>query len=68
MAGYSNSCRSRLDRNGWPQIDGGGEIVAWGPPEDIKAQRSYTAKFLEPVLKKANAPRKKSRGASEAAE
>ncbi len=49
--------------------DGGGEIVAWGPPEDIvKAPRSYTGKFLAPVLKKANAPRKKSGGASEAAE
>ena len=49
--------------------DGGGEIVAWGPPEDIvKAARSYTGKFLEPVLKKANAPKKKSTGASEAAE
>jgi excinuclease ABC subunit A len=50
--------------------DGGGEIVAWGPPEDIvKSPRSYTGKFLEPVLKKANAPRKKrSGGASEAAE
>ena len=34
--------------------DGGGEIVAWGPPEDIvKAPRSYTGKFLAPVLKKA---------------
>ncbi|MBY0383226.1 MAG: excinuclease ABC subunit UvrA [Xanthobacteraceae bacterium] len=33
--------------------DGGGEIVAWGPPEDIaKAPRSYTGKFLAPVLKK----------------
>ena len=31
--------------------DGGGEIVAWGPPEDIvKAPRSYTGKFLAPVL------------------
>jgi excinuclease ABC subunit A len=50
--------------------DGGGEIVAWGQPEDIvKAPRSYTGKFLEPVLKKAAAPRKKSGGgASEAAE
>lgn len=48
--------------------DGGGEIVAWGPPEDIaKAPRSYTGKFLAPVLKKANGkPRKSS--ASEAAE
>ncbi len=47
--------------------DGGGEIVAWGPPEDIvKAPRSYTGKFLAPVLAKAGKPRK--RGASEAAE
>jgi len=46
---------------------GGGEIVAWGPPEDIaKALRSYTGKFLEPVLKKAG---KAKRGrATEAAE
>src|SRR5271163_3396505 len=47
--------------------DGGGEIVAWGPPEDIvKAPRSYTGKFLAPVLKKAGKPRKS--GTSEAAE
>jgi excinuclease ABC subunit A len=47
--------------------DGGGEIVAWGPPEDIvKAPRSYTGKFLGPVLAKAGKPRKS--GASEAAE
>jgi excinuclease ABC subunit A len=47
--------------------DGGGEIVAWGPPEDIvRAPRSYTGKFLGPVLAKANKPRKS--GASEAAE
>ncbi len=39
--------------------DGGGEIVAWGPPEDIaKAPRSYTGKFLEPVLKKARKPKR----------
>ena len=39
--------------------DGGGEIVAWGTPEDIvKAPRSYTGKFLEPVLKKAGKPRR----------
>lgn len=45
--------------------DGGGEIVAWGPPEDIvKAKRSYTGKFLEPVLKR----KLKNKGASEAAE
>ena len=31
--------------------DGGGEIVAAGTPEDIvKAKRSYTGKFLAPVL------------------
>jgi excinuclease ABC subunit A len=48
--------------------DGGGEIVAWGPPEDIgKAPRSYTGKFLGPVLAKA-AGGKRKRGASEAAE
>jgi excinuclease ABC subunit A len=47
--------------------DGGGEIVAWGPPEDIvKAPRSYTGKFLAPVLARAAGKRK--RGASEAAE
>jgi excinuclease ABC subunit A len=47
--------------------DGGGEIVAWGPPEDIvKAPRSYTGKFLEPVLKKGHSQRK--RNAGEAAE
>ena len=48
--------------------DGGGEIVAWGPPEDIvKAPRSYTGKFLAPVLAKASGGKRKS-GASEAAE
>ena len=48
--------------------DGGGEIVAWGTPEDIvKAPRSYTGRFLEPVLKKAGKPRRRG-GASEAAE
>jgi excinuclease ABC subunit A len=48
--------------------DGGGEIVAWGPPEDIaKAPRSYTGKFLGPVLAKAG-KRKGSGGTSEAAE
>ena len=49
--------------------DGGGEIVAWGPPEDIvKAPRSYTGKFLAPVLKKASGKPRKSSSASEAAE
>ncbi|MGP8120651.1 MAG: excinuclease ABC subunit UvrA [Xanthobacteraceae bacterium] len=47
--------------------DGGGEIVAWGPPEDIvKAPRSHTGKFLAPVLAKTRHPRKRSAG--EAAE
>ncbi len=51
--------------------DGGGEIVAWGPPEDIvKAPRSYTGKFLGPVLAKAGgASRRRAKKASgEAAE
>ncbi len=48
--------------------DGGGERVAWGPPEDIvKAPRSYTGKFLGPVLAKAEGGKRK-RGTSEAAE
>jgi excinuclease ABC subunit A len=48
--------------------DGGGEIVAWGPPEDIvKAPRSYTGKFLGPVLARQSGGKRK-RGASEAAE
>lgn len=52
--------------------DGGGEIVAWGPPEDIaKAPRSYTGQFLKPVLAKKHAATvKKSseEGTEEAAE
>jgi excinuclease ABC subunit A len=49
--------------------DGGGEIVAWGPPEDIvKAPRSHTGKFLAPVLENAAKRRKSGGGASEAAE
>ncbi|NVN86441.1 MAG: excinuclease ABC subunit UvrA [Rhodopseudomonas sp.] len=49
--------------------DGGGEIVAWGPPEDIvKAPRSYTGKFLAPVLAKAAGAGRKKRKADEAAE
>jgi excinuclease ABC subunit A len=49
--------------------DGGGEIVAWGPPEDIvKAPRSHTGKFLSAVLEKAAKRRKSSGGTSEAAE
>jgi excinuclease ABC subunit A len=31
--------------------DGGGEIVCAGPPEEIvRVERSYTGKFLRPVL------------------
>jgi excinuclease ABC subunit A len=36
--------------------DGGGEIVAVGPPEDIaKVKRSYTGQFLAPVLARRDA-------------
>jgi excinuclease ABC subunit A len=46
--------------------DGGGEIVAAGPPEVIvKEKRSYTGRFLAEVLKRRPAGR---RGKSEAAE
>ncbi|HEY7661827.1 MAG TPA: excinuclease ABC subunit UvrA [Xanthobacteraceae bacterium] len=39
--------------------DGGGEIVAAGTPEDIaKIARSYTGRFLAPVLKRREAKRK----------
>ncbi|WP_347264766.1 excinuclease ABC subunit UvrA [Nitrobacter sp.] len=49
--------------------DGGGEIVAWGTPEDIvKAPRSHTGKFLKPILEKAGKPRRHNPNASEAAE
>ncbi|MGX7743739.1 excinuclease ABC subunit UvrA [Rhodopseudomonas parapalustris] len=49
--------------------DGGGEIVAWGPPEDIvKAPRSYTGKFLKPVLEKKRPAKAAKRKADEAAE
>jgi len=40
--------------------DGGGEIVAWGPPEDIvKAPRSHTGTYLKPVLAKAGKAKKR---------
>ena len=40
--------------------DGGGEVVGVGTPEDIvKAPRSYTGKFLAPVLRRATPKRKK---------
>jgi excinuclease ABC subunit A len=49
--------------------DGGGEIVAWGPPEDIaKAPRSYTGKFLAPVLAKKVAAPKKHKASEDSAE
>ncbi len=48
--------------------DGGGEIVAPGPPEEIvQEKRSYTGQFLKPVLARRVA-RKKGAGAVEAAE
>jgi excinuclease ABC subunit A len=41
--------------------DGGGEIVAAGTPEDVvKEKRSYTGRFLAPVLKKSG-PSKRSK-------
>jgi excinuclease ABC subunit A len=40
--------------------DGGGEIVAQGTPEDIvKEPRSYTGRFLKPVLAQRDSGRKK---------
>ncbi len=46
--------------------DGGGEIVAAGPPEAVaKEKRSYTGAFLKPVLARRGAERKRR---SEAAE
>ena len=48
--------------------DGGGEIVAAGPPEAIvKEKRSYTGAFLKPVLPKARRGRRERLG-REAAE
>ena len=49
--------------------DGGGEIVAVGPPEDIvKEKRSYTGQFLKPVLARRISPKRKGNAAVEAAE
>jgi excinuclease ABC subunit A len=40
--------------------DGGGKIVAQGTPEDIvKEPRSYTGRFLKPVLGRKENKRKK---------
>jgi excinuclease ABC subunit A len=42
--------------------DGGGEIVAAGPPEQIvREKRSYTGQFLKPVLERRDAGGKKKR-------
>ncbi|MDO9414381.1 MAG: excinuclease ABC subunit UvrA [Pseudolabrys sp.] len=47
--------------------DGGGEIVAQGTPEDVvKEPRSYTGRFLKPVLaRKPAGPKKKGQKAAE---
>jgi excinuclease ABC subunit A len=46
--------------------DGGGEIIAAGTPEDIvKIERSYTGKFLSPVLRRRAARGKKRAVAAE---
>jgi excinuclease ABC subunit A len=46
--------------------DGGGEIIAAGTPEDIvKVERSYTGKFLGPVLRRREARGKKRAVAAE---
>ena len=40
--------------------DGGGEIVAVGPPEAIaKEERSFTAQFIKPALRRREAERKR---------
>ncbi|HUI97950.1 MAG TPA: excinuclease ABC subunit UvrA [Xanthobacteraceae bacterium] len=42
--------------------DGGGEIVASGPPEDIvRVKRSYTGQFLAPVLARDTSAKRKKR-------
>lgn len=50
--------------------DGGGEIVAQGPPEEIvREKRSYTGAFLKPVLARRVPPKRKNGGSAvEAAE
>jgi len=43
--------------------DGGGEIVAAGPPEAVaKEKRSYTGRFLAPVLARREAGARKKKG------
>jgi len=44
--------------------DGGGEIVAAGPPEEIvKVKRSYTGQFLKPVLERRETKRRRTEAA-----
>jgi len=44
--------------------DGGGEIVAAGPPEEIvKVKRSYTGAFLKPVLERRETKRRRTEAA-----
>jgi len=44
--------------------DGGGEIVAAGSPEDVvKVKRSYTGKFLAPVLGRRETGRRRTEAA-----
>jgi excinuclease ABC subunit A len=46
--------------------DGGGEIVAAGTPEDVaKVARSYTGRFLKPVLARRSVVKKKGIQAAE---
>ncbi|MEA2876414.1 MAG: excinuclease subunit [Hyphomicrobiales bacterium] len=46
--------------------DGGGEIVAFGPPEAVvKEKRSYTGAFLKPVLARRGVERKRRTEAAE---
>jgi excinuclease ABC subunit A len=46
--------------------DGGGEIVAAGTPEEVvKVARSYTGRFLKPVLARRNVVKKKGIQAAE---
>jgi len=46
--------------------DGGGEIVAAGPPEEVvKVKRSYTGQFLKPVLGRRDGIKKKGAVAAE---
>ena len=46
--------------------DGGGEIVAAGPPEQVvKEKRSYTGQFLKPVLARRGVERRRRTEAAE---